>query len=388
MIHINADCQAFHLLSILAVVGEYPLRQLHLLGNPRMYRDTVRRMCQEQEYTNDETKEKITTKALTITGKGFQRSVRLLKGAEPLLQWLGAKKYYGEAYGQYNFSGGDKHRERHFRIAETTALCKMAGYEYRPYVLPALRRERTREESWRDVKYPKRLPDFPAFYTARSLKGLENKELKKTVFTRLTGALFTNGQCFALYNFGNEMQKLWENSEIKMKQTLSELNLNNGGTHSTHKAIFFTENGIDAMKTLRYIYNKRKNKHKDASGSDFLYFVYWLPLSNIGIRLLRFFLIDNWENIIENALFYGCNLDCVTQCYWKNKELRYSFLNSNIPKLIKLKRAIKKYEYSISIYCFPHQVSFLEKFFEKKVNLIQISLERVEELLEVDAYDD
>ena len=58
MIHINADCQAFHLLSILAVVGEYPLRQLHLLGNPRMYRDTVRRMCQEQEYTNDETKEK------------------------------------------------------------------------------------------------------------------------------------------------------------------------------------------------------------------------------------------------------------------------------------------------------------------------------------------
>ena len=73
---------------------------------------------------------------------------------------------------------------------------------------------------------------------ARSLKGLENQELKKTVFTRLTGALFANGQCFALYNLGNGMQKLWENSEIKMRHTLSELNLNNGGTHSTHKAIF------------------------------------------------------------------------------------------------------------------------------------------------------
>ena len=56
--------------------------------------------------------------------------------------------------------------------------------------------------------------------------------------------------------------------------------------------------------------------------------------------------------------------------------------------LDKSKEAIKKYEYSLYIYCFPHQVSFLEKFFEKKVNLIQISLERVEELLEVDAYDD
>ena len=50
---------------------------------------------------------------------------------------------------------------------------------------------------------------------------------------------------------------------------------------------------------------------------------------------------------IENALFHGCNLDCVTQCYWKNKELRYSFLNSEIPKLITLKRVIKKYEFSI-----------------------------------------
>ena len=161
--------------------------------------------------------------------------------------------------------------------------------------------------------------------------------------------------------------------------------MNNGGTHSTHKAIFLAENGIDAMKTLRYIYNKRKNKHKDSSGSEFFSFVYWIPLSNIGIRLLRFFRVENWESIIENALFYGCNLDCVTQCYWKNKKLRYSFLNSKIPKLITLKRAIKKYEYSISIYCFPHQVPFLEKFFEKKVNLIQISLERVEELLEVDS---
>ena len=105
MIHINENCQAFQLLSILAVVGEYPLRQLHLLGNPRMYRDTLRRMCQQQEYINDSTKEKVSTKALTITGKGFQRSVRLLQGAEPLLKWLGASEYYGEAYGQYNFSG-------------------------------------------------------------------------------------------------------------------------------------------------------------------------------------------------------------------------------------------------------------------------------------------
>ena len=37
------------------------------------------------------------------------------------------------------------------------------------------------------------------------------------------------------------------------------------------------------------------------------------------------------------------------------------------------------------IYCFPHQVSFLQEFFGENVNLIQISLESVEELLEVDS---
>lgn len=217
MIHINENCQAFQLLSMLAVVGEYPLRQLHLLGNPRMYRDTLRRMCQQQEYINDSTKEKVSTKALTITGKGFQRSVRLLQGAEPLLKWLGASEYYGEAYGQYNFSGGEKHRNRNFKIAETTAFCKFAGYEYRPYRMPMLYLPQ-KEFSWSDEPNPtKRIPSYPCIYPIRILKGGKDEGQKKNVFTRLTGALFVEEQVYAMYNLGDEMQKLWENSEIKMK---------------------------------------------------------------------------------------------------------------------------------------------------------------------------
>lgn len=386
MIHVNENCQAFHLLSVIAITGEYPLRKLHLLGNTRMYRNTVRRLCQEQDYVNDYTKEKIKVKALSIAGKGFQRSIRLLKDAKPLLQWIGADEFYDEVYGQYNFSGGDKHRERHFRIAETGAMCKTAGYEYRPFVLPTLRGERTWEERWNDVKYPKRLPEYPAVYTARSLKGLENKELKKTVFTRLTGALFANGQCFALYNLGNEMQKLWENSEIKMRHTLSELNLNNGGTHRAHNAIFLAENGMDAIKSLRYLYNKRKNKHKDYSGTEFFPFVYFIPLSEIGIRLLRFFAVDDWTDILHKSLFYGWDSHFDAPCYRENDgEYYYSFLDSNIARLITFKRKVLKHKLSFSIYCFPHQVSFLQEFFGEKVNLIQISLESVEELLEVDS---
>ena len=61
------------------------------------------------------------------------------------------------------------------------------------------------------------------------------------------------------------------------------------------------------------------------------------------------------------------------------------FLDSNIARLITFKRKALKHKLSFSIYCFPHQVSFLQEFFGEKVNLIQISLESVEELLEVDS---
>ena len=39
MIHINVNCQAYHLVSILTVVGEYPLKQLQLLGKVDEYFD-------------------------------------------------------------------------------------------------------------------------------------------------------------------------------------------------------------------------------------------------------------------------------------------------------------------------------------------------------------
>ena len=390
MIHINVNCQAYHLLSILAVVGEYPLRQLHLLGNPRMYRDTIRRMCQEQEYINDETKEKITTKVLTITGKGFQRSVRLLQGAEALLQWMGAKEYYGEAYGQYNFSGGEKHRLRNFRIAGTIALCKMAGYEYRPYGLPLLRFPKWNGYYWeKEDKKVKRFSDYPCMYPVRELKGGGNEELKKTVFTRITGAIFTGGQVYPLYNLGNEMQKLWENSEIKMKRILSELNLVNGGEWNAYSCVFLTNDGMIAIKTLRYIYNKRKNKKKDHSGTEFYSSVHWIPLTEEGARQLRFFSIPYWTRKIEKVLFANATTYFnVSYGYWLEDMYQHSFLSGDIAQLICFKKTVLKTEEPFLIYCFPHQVSFLKTFFGDRVALRVIKLEQIENLLKVDEYFD
>ena len=79
-IHLNANCQAFEILKVVAIVGEFPLYRLGMLGNRRMYRATVARMTEEQTYLNDYTKETVTAKVLTIVGKGKRRGIRLLKG--------------------------------------------------------------------------------------------------------------------------------------------------------------------------------------------------------------------------------------------------------------------------------------------------------------------
>lgn len=385
MIHINENCQAFQLLSMLAVVGEYPLRQLHLLGNPRMYRDTLRRMCQQQEYINDSTKEKVSTKALTITGKGFQRSVRLLQGAEPLLKWLGASEYYGEAYGQYNFSGGEKHRNRNFKIAETTAFCKSAGYEYRPYRMPMLYLPQ-KEFSWSDEPNPtKRIPSYPCIYPIRILKGGKDEGQKKTVFTRLTGVLFVEEQVYAMYNLGDEMQKLWENSEIKMKYLLSSVNLVNGCGYCAYSCIFLTNDGMSAIKSLRYLYNKRKNKKKDHTGTEFYYSVHWVPLTDEGKRFLRFFSVPDWDYKIEEVLFSNKNRDpFLPSTYWVDDERVYSFLTGNIAELICFKKAVIKIKASFRIYCFSYQIPFLKIFFDNKALFGIVRFEQVEKLLKME----
>ena len=47
-IHLNANCQTFEILKVVAIVGEFPLHRLGMLGNRRMYRTTVARMTEDK----------------------------------------------------------------------------------------------------------------------------------------------------------------------------------------------------------------------------------------------------------------------------------------------------------------------------------------------------
>ena len=377
-IHLNANCQAFEILKTVAIVGEFPLHRLGMLGNRRMYRATVARMTEEQTYLNDYTKETVTARALTIVGKGKKRGIRLLKGAETLLKWTKLYEYYNTIFGQNNFSGGEKHRDRNFKIAETLAMCRDAMFEYNPAHLPDL----MDGSETLPVEFKKQ----PCFYTARAIKGDKDYEMKETIFTRATGALFFKEQFTTLYNIGDDMAKLWENSEAKMKENLYIINRKNGGRYlkKSPACIMFTEDEMHVVNTLRYVYNKRANKHKDYTQSKFYRHVYAIPLSSNGMRILRFFHLGDWQDLLARKL-------CSNGHSWLTEDNRfavndgerfyYNFLDCDVASLLYMKKQMGKYTKVDAIICFEHQIPFIQKLFSKKINIRCFSIDTVEKIL-------
>ena len=98
-------------------------------------------------------------------------------------------------------------------------MCTGAGIEFRPYALPVLQKQRIAQV----------VPPAPALYIARSLKRLDSTEMNKTIFTRLTGALFAHETCWAVYNTRSAVMKWSGMGEFKTAQHLAELARMNAG---------------------------------------------------------------------------------------------------------------------------------------------------------------
>ena len=99
------------LVQTLAVTGEYPLCSLGLLGKERVLREVVRRGTEPQLIRNPQTGEEVRTKLFVLNGKGREKSLRLYKGALPLLQWLhpAAYGYYMDSFWEHHFPGDAAH---------------------------------------------------------------------------------------------------------------------------------------------------------------------------------------------------------------------------------------------------------------------------------------
>ena len=187
MITVRQGSHAHNIISLLSFVGEFPVRSLHLLGNERVIKALVHKMTSVQEYRlPDDTKPRLTCRLLKITGEKSLKTLRFTKAALPILEWIhpNAPDYYLRSFWNHKFPGDAAHRERNHRVAEAAAMFYMANIQARAYELPALQ----------NSEISLTVPECSAYYLAKDLKKLGESEMNKTMFTRVTGVLFSYGE--------------------------------------------------------------------------------------------------------------------------------------------------------------------------------------------------
>lgn len=326
--------------------------------------------------------EEITCTLLTVSGLNGQRRIRLSKETLPILKWLGAEQYYYENYMRSHRSSSSEHTIRNARFAESVAMFRSAGYEFRPHKLPKLQAEKRMQI----------IGSAPVFYPAKMIKAFDESDVKKTGFTRMTGALLAHQRAYVVYNTRNELMKGFEGGgEIKAWYSVGNIaafnaDCDNGTDH--FPAIMFGKSydiAVTMLKALDEFYKLRYRCKRIRVYNPTYYNVHFFTMDTNGVRQLRQMKYPDWEERILTALFdkealsygrgflgYDAYADGVS---W------FSFLNGDICGLRSFKMRAEENPKQWGVLCFPHQLDLIWEYVGKKINVGTVTLDDIENVL-------
>ncbi len=371
MLTIRIGSHVHRLITVLGLTGEYPVRSLGLLGNERTLKVLVNRLSSVQELRNPETGERMRVKLLQLTGTGNAKAIRFCKGALPILEWIHPDAYGCYMAGFYNhrFPGGMAHRDRNFRVAEVIGMSLAAGVETRPYLLPALQNRSILRVT----------PDSPAFYLARDFKKIDPAEQNKTMFTRIIGAMFYPGGCYAVYNTRSAAMKWNGMGEFKALYSLMELARMNAGVQSIDSAILLGESHETALATLQ---ESEKNRRLELRFDGIYRHIYFVPMNASGVRQLRLLTIPDWHEKLLTLLFdpdiRSYNRGFMEYDASIGDTCVFSHLDGDIARLIRFQEAMQASTKHFEVLCFDDQVPFLRSYLGPQVTLKTIDVSAVE----------
>lgn len=375
MINFRTGSQARRLIALLSAVGEYPIRSMHLLGNERRYKDLAHTLAKPQTVRKADTgEEMILPKVLNISGKGADKTVRLYKAAVPILEWLGAREYYNAAFRSHRFSGDAAHLERNHRVAEALAMFMGAGYEFREYKLPRLQNRRIESV----------VPDYPLVYPSKSLKQIRSDGMNKTMFTRLVGAAFAGGICYAVYNTRNAVMKWCGKGEYKALHGLIETCRLNAGIPNVDSAILFGASDDVALATLE---ETQKNRRLELRFDAIYDHIHYVPLTEIGMRQLALFTVPDLKERLLELLFepeqrsYDRGAFEYDACV--NGVFVLSHLDGDIARLVRFKEAVERRPEHCEVLCFEDQTPFLRGYLKELADIRILDRAVVESELKV-----
>lgn len=378
MITIRQDSRVFTLLILLSYVGEFPLSSIHLLGSKEAWRKLIHQLTLQQIYRFPDESERISCKLLLVTGKGRSKSIRLSKSAVQLLERINpeAAHYYTQSYLRHNHSGDEKRAERFHRVAETVAFMRQVGYESCPYSLPALQLCAIR----------KVVPAEPSFYISNELKHIGNDDVNKISFSRITGALFSHGGCYAVYNSRDYLMKWNGKGESKTRLTLTEIARMNAQVEEVTSAILLGKDYAIADMTLRALNGIKRAEMRFDANYDRLHFI---TMDQFGMRLVKILTLPDWHDRLSALLFdeddRADGQNSFDYDALEDGTYVLSFLDSDIIRLNRFREAVG--ERKAEIVCFPEQVSFLRSFLGSRTRLRTVEMDSVEEALREDWSD-
>lgn len=377
MVHFRAGSQVWRLIMLLSFTGEFPYQSLSLLGKERVYKALVHKLITPQTFRNSQTGMEFTCRLLTVSGKGPNKTIRFYKGALPILEWLGPNVYrhYMDAFWNHRFPGDVAHRERNHRVAEAAAVCMRSGMEARPYRLPKLQ----------NLKICQTVPAAPCLYLGKDIKKVGDTEMNKTMFTRMIGALFTPGSCYAVYNTRDAAMKWNGMGEFKSLHSLTELARLNAGTHRIDSAVLLGESEEIALRTLL---ESDKSRRLEFRFDSIYRHIHFIPMDEAGIRQLRLITVPEWKEKLLDLLFeskarsYDRGLFEYDACM--NDTYILSHLDGDIARLLRFREAIAGQSGQFEVLGFPHQTHFLKAYLGQAAAVKTISLEAVEEGIEME----
>ncbi len=375
MIKLRPGSHVYCLMLVLAAAGEFPARSLGLLGNERSYVALAHRLESVQQFQSADGAGLGRYKLLTISGKGKMRTIHLSRRALPLLNVLhpSALDCYLDATGGHRFSGSRGHIQRNHRVAESLAMCLSAGMEVRPYLLPELQKE----------QILRRVPDTPSFYLAKTLKQLDGTELNKTIFTRLTGAVFSPDCCYAVYNTQGSVMKWSGMGEFKTVCHLTELARMNAGLERVDRALLIGERMDVALETLL---ESDKSPRMELRFDRIYPHIHFIPANQHGIRLLRLLTLPDWSERMLSAVFpdeWRLTDSAAFECdAWHEGKFILSHLDGDIARLVRLRQALENGAAPVEILCFPWQSPFLREYLGAAVPLRELSMDALEGAME------
>ena len=374
MIYLNSGSHTCELIRLLALTGEFPYRSLTILGNELSWRTLVRKLNKPQDFLIPESDFRHTCRMLSISGKSSQKSIRLYKGGLPVLQAIDPEgyAYYMENYGNHPFSGNEGHVDRNHRIAEAIAMLNQAGVQTEPFLLPKLQ-----EESFRCI-----IPEFPCMYHSREIKMLGTYEEKKYHFTRLVGAVFADGRCYALYNTRDTLMKWNGKGEEKMKDNLNALCRMNAGIQKVDAAILF---GKDEQIALRTLMSGGKQQKNGCRFDSIYKETHFIPMSADGIRLLQLLMLPDAKENLLSTLFTpnirsydrgGFEYDAKV-----GKKIIFSHIDGDLSRLIRFREAAKRLPFQFDVLCLSFQEPYLEQYLDPGFSIHVVDLQNLEEMI-------